>query len=193
MLCFANVTLFIYFLWPPYASALVNVGSRNFYTWWTLSVNREVTTWIFSWSSLNYRDGPKSDEIRHIFRSRPQTFCSHGRTRQIIVFLIKKLVKHRWLLYTCARFGELWPTNPWDPRVILLFLITNDIGDSLERVLFPFARWQHDYAQIPLPCETSMTRAQWPQPVARGQGCMCLHLLLHSMCFDWLQQGVWYC
>ena len=22
-------------------------GSRNFYTWWTLSVNREVTTWIF--------------------------------------------------------------------------------------------------------------------------------------------------
>jgi len=27
----------------------VNGGSRNFYTWWTLSVklNREVTTWIF--------------------------------------------------------------------------------------------------------------------------------------------------
>jgi len=129
MLCFANVILFIYFLWPPYAPALVNGGSRNFYTWWTLSVNREVTTWIFSWSSLNYRDGPKSDEIRHIFRPRPQTFCSRGRTRQNIVFLIKKLVKHRWLLYTCARFGELWPTNPWDPRVILLFLITNDIGE----------------------------------------------------------------
>ena len=27
--------------------------------------------------------------------------------------------KHRWLLYTSARFGELWPTNPWHRRVIL--------------------------------------------------------------------------
>jgi len=42
MLYFANV--FSLFLWPPYAPALVNGGSRNFYTWWTLSVNREVTT-----------------------------------------------------------------------------------------------------------------------------------------------------
>ena len=67
-------------------------GSRNFYTWWTLSVNREVTTWIFSWSSLNYRDGPKSDEIWHIFRPRPQTFCSHARTRQNIVILKKNLL-----------------------------------------------------------------------------------------------------
>ena len=51
--------LFIYFLWPPYAPAQVNGGSRKFYTWWTLSVNREVTTWTFSWSSLNYRVGQK--------------------------------------------------------------------------------------------------------------------------------------
>jgi len=58
MLYFANVYLFI-FLWPPSSPALVNGGSRNFYTWWTLSVNREVTTWIFSWSSLNYRVGQK--------------------------------------------------------------------------------------------------------------------------------------
>jgi len=43
---FANVYLFI-FLWSPYAPALVNGGSRKFYTWWTLSVNRDVTTWIF--------------------------------------------------------------------------------------------------------------------------------------------------
>ena len=28
------------------------------------------------------------------------------------VILKKKLVKHGWLLYMCARFGELWPTNP---------------------------------------------------------------------------------
>ena len=47
MLYVANV-LFIYFLWPPYSPALVNGGSRKFYTWWTLSVIREVTTWIFS-------------------------------------------------------------------------------------------------------------------------------------------------
>ena len=81
---------FIYlFLWPPYAPALVNGGSRNFYTWWTLSVNEDYLD--FSWSSLNYRDGPKSDEIWHIFRPRPQTFCSHARTRQNIVILKKNL------------------------------------------------------------------------------------------------------
>ena len=47
MLCFTNVIYLFIFLWPPYAPAQVNGGSRNFYTWWTLSVNREVTTWIF--------------------------------------------------------------------------------------------------------------------------------------------------
>jgi len=53
--------LFYFFiiLWPPYAPAQVNGGSRNFYAWWTLSVNREVNTWIFCWSSLNYRVGQK--------------------------------------------------------------------------------------------------------------------------------------
>ena len=39
--------------------AQVNGDSRNFYTWWTLSVIREVTTWIFSWSSLKYSVGQK--------------------------------------------------------------------------------------------------------------------------------------
>ena len=47
MLYFANV-FFIYFLWPPYSPALVNGGSRKFHTWWTLSVIREVSSWIFS-------------------------------------------------------------------------------------------------------------------------------------------------
>ena len=59
MLCLANVIFYIYFLWPPYAPAQVNGGSRNFYTWWTLSVITKVTAWIFSWSSLNYRVGQK--------------------------------------------------------------------------------------------------------------------------------------
>jgi len=41
--------------------------------------------------------------------------------------------------------------------------------NSLGHVLFLFARWQHDYAQAPLPCETSMTQTRaWA--VARGQG-----------------------
>jgi len=51
--------LFIYFLWPPYSPALVNGSLLKFYTWWILGVIREVTTWIFSWSSLNYRVGQK--------------------------------------------------------------------------------------------------------------------------------------
>ena len=70
------------FLWPPYAPAQVNRGSQNFYTWWTLSVNREVTTWIFSWSSLNYRIGQKvmkfgifSDPTRKLSALTPE----HGR------------------------------------------------------------------------------------------------------------------
>jgi len=46
-------------LWPPYSLALVNGGSRKFYTWRTLSVIREVSSWIFSWSPLNYRVGQK--------------------------------------------------------------------------------------------------------------------------------------
>jgi len=50
---------FLFFLWPPYSPALVNGGSRKFYTWWTLSVIREITIWIFSWSSLNYCVGQK--------------------------------------------------------------------------------------------------------------------------------------
>ena len=58
MLYFANVYLFI-FLWPPYSPALLNGGSRKFDTWWTLSVIREVSYWIFSWSPLNYRVGQK--------------------------------------------------------------------------------------------------------------------------------------
>ena len=63
MLYFANVFLY-FFLWPPYSPALVNGGSRKFYAWWTLSVIKEVTTWIFSWSSLNYRVGQKVTKFR---------------------------------------------------------------------------------------------------------------------------------
>ena len=74
------LNLFIYFfLWPPYSPALVNGSSRKFYTWWTLSGIREVTTWILSWSSLNYRVGQKvtkfgvfSDSTRKLFALTPE-------------------------------------------------------------------------------------------------------------------------
>ena len=51
--------MFLLFYWPPYSPALVNGSSRKVYTWWTLSVIREVTTWIIFWSSLNDRVGQK--------------------------------------------------------------------------------------------------------------------------------------
>ena len=77
MLYFANV----FFLWPPYSPALVNGGSRKFYTWWILSVIREVISWIFSWSPLNYRVGQKvtkfgvfSDRTRKLSALTPE--CS---------------------------------------------------------------------------------------------------------------------
>ena len=68
--------------------ALINGSSRKFYTWWILSVIKEVTTWIFFLVLLKLQGGPKSDEIWHIFRPRPQTFRSHARMRQNVVILI---------------------------------------------------------------------------------------------------------
>jgi len=83
MLCFANVLFsllfhagqaaiklpsaeasfcecyFLIFFMGPYAPAQVKGGSRNFYTWWTLSVNREVTTWIFFLVLLKLQVGRK--------------------------------------------------------------------------------------------------------------------------------------
>jgi len=38
--------IYLFILWPPYSPALVNGGSRKFYTWWSLSVIEEVTTWL---------------------------------------------------------------------------------------------------------------------------------------------------
>jgi len=98
---------FYIFLWPLYSLALVNGGSRTFYTWWTVSVIREDTTWIFSWSSLNYRVGQKvtkfgvfSDPTRK--RPKAAEYC----------------ISEKNLLSTdgCSTYndtcGELWPTNP---------------------------------------------------------------------------------
>ena len=101
------------FLWPPYSLAQVNGGSRNFYTWWNLSLIREVTTWIFSWSSLSYRVGHKvtkfgifSDPARKLSAITPE----RGRIPGIVI-----LKKNSLSTYGCctrnATFRELWPTN----------------------------------------------------------------------------------
>ena len=54
--------------------------------------------------------------------------------------------------------------------------------NSLRHVLFPFARWQHDHAQTPLPCEISMTRA-WAVATARRPWAgltVCLYMDVHA-------------
>ena len=111
--CYILPMLFIYlfFLWPPCSPALVNGGSRKFYTWWTLSGIEEVTYLDFFLVILKLQGGPKSDEISHIFRPRPQTFCYHARTRQNIVILKKNSLSTDGCCTCNATFRELWPTN----------------------------------------------------------------------------------
>ena len=138
---------FLIFLWPPYSPAQVSGSSRNFYTWWTLSVVRDVTTWIFFLVLRKLQSGPKSDEIWHIRRPRSQTFCSHARTRQNIVILKKNLLRTACCSTRVPRFGELWRTNPWDPRAAKFYKMTR--VNRLGRVLFPFAECQHDHARTP--------------------------------------------
>jgi len=71
--------MFYLFFMAALFSGPGNGSSRKFYTWWILSVIREVTTWIFSWSSLNYRVGQKvtkfgvfSDPIRKLSALTPE-------------------------------------------------------------------------------------------------------------------------
>ena len=78
-------------------------------------MNREVTTWIFSWFSLNYRVGQKvtkfgiySDPARKLSALTPE------RGRRLI--LKKNLLSTDGFSKMYATFGELWPTNPSDPR-----------------------------------------------------------------------------
>ena len=103
---FANV-FFKFFIWPFYSPAQVNGGSRNFYTWWILSVIREVTTWIFAWSSLNYRVDQKVtkfgifwDLSANFLLSRPNAaeYCNSE----------KNLLRTDGCSTRVSRFGELW-------------------------------------------------------------------------------------
>ena len=104
------IYLFIY-LWPPYSPALVNGGSRKFYTWWTLSVIREVTTWIFSWSSLNNRVGQKWRNLPY-FQTPPANFLLSRPNAAEYCNSEKKLVKHRWCLYNVC---HVWWTLAYKP------------------------------------------------------------------------------
>ena len=117
MLCFAIfIYLFIFFLWPPYSPALVNGGSRKFYTWWTLSVIREVSTWFFSWSPLNYSVGQKWRNLAY-FQTPPSNFLLSRPNAAEYCNSEKNLLSTDSFSTMYATFGELSPTNPWDPRV----------------------------------------------------------------------------
>ena len=81
-----NINVFLSVIWPPYSP------------WWTLSVIREVTTWIFSWSSLNYRVGQKVTKFR-IFSDPARKLSALTPNAAEYCNSEKKLVKHRWFLY----------------------------------------------------------------------------------------------
>ena len=103
--------LFIYlFLWPPYSPAQVNGGSRNFYTWCSLSVIREVTTLIFSWSSLNYKVGQKVTMA--YFETPPANFLLSRPDAGEYCNSEKNLLSTDGCYTRVSRFGELWRTNP---------------------------------------------------------------------------------
>jgi len=112
MLYFANVLfIYLFILWPPYSPVLVNGGSRKFYTWWSLSVIEEVTTWIFSWSSLNYRVGQKMTKFC-IFQTPPANFLLSRPNSAEYCNSEKNLLRTDGFSTMYATFGELWRTNP---------------------------------------------------------------------------------
>jgi len=119
MLYFCQCFHLLIFL-ATYSPAL-NGSSRKFYTWWTLTVIREVTTWIFSWSSLNYRVGQKVTKFG-IFQTPPANFLLSRPNAAEYCNFEKNLLSTDGCSTCNATFRELWRTNPWDPCATLLFL-----------------------------------------------------------------------
>ena len=113
MLCFANFILFIFYGRLMLRPRLTEV--RETFTRGGPWVSIEKLLLGLFLVILKLQGGPKSDEIWHILRPRPLTFCCHARTRQNIVIL-KKMLSKDGCSTRCATFGELWPKNPWDPR-----------------------------------------------------------------------------
>ena len=113
MLCFAKVILFIYF----YGRETFTRGGP--WVW-----IEKLLLGFFPGPPQTTGMGQKVTKFG-IFQTPPANFLlSRGVTpeRNVAEYCNaeKKLVKHRWLLYTCARFGELWPTNPSSGRHIIV-------------------------------------------------------------------------
>jgi len=114
---------------------------------------------------LKLQGGPRSDKIWHIFRPRPQTFCSHARTRENIVILKKNLLSTDGCSTCVPRFKPLRSTR----HIIVLY------NNRLGHVLFPFARWQYDHAQTALCIRRTRTRT------LRIQRTLCRHVTIGTL------------
>ena len=82
MLYFANVFIFFF-----YGRLISGPGEERRFAKVLHVVDLECHWSYYLDFFLKLQGGPKSDEISHIFRPRPQTFCSHARTRQNILIL----------------------------------------------------------------------------------------------------------
>jgi len=116
MLCFANVIFYLFFygrlILRPWLTEVRETFTRGGPWVWIEKLLLGLfpgppwtTGWAKKWRNLAYFQTPPANYL--LSRPNAAEYCNSE----------KKLVKHRWLLYASARFGELWPTNPWDPRV----------------------------------------------------------------------------
>ena len=110
MLYFADV-FYIFFM-----TALVGQTAERIFTKPSHVVDircyLRTSTSIYSWPSLNYTVGQKMTKFC-IFFDPPVPFLL-SRPNAAKYRNSKKTGSPRKVLYTCANFDELWPTNPWD-------------------------------------------------------------------------------
>jgi len=115
-------------------------------------VNSEVPTFIFSWSSLNYRVGQKVTKLAY-FQTPPANFLLSRPNAAEYCNYEKNLLSTDGCTTMCVTFRKLRRTTPEIHAA--LFLKTNRLG----HVLFPFARWQHCwYAQTALCIRRTLCR-----------------------------------
>ena len=114
MLYFAKIFFYITLFFLNYGRLIIRPGERRFpKVLQVVDLDCHLRSYYldFFLVILKVQDGPKSDEMLHIFRPRSQTFCSHVRMQQNIVIL-KKTSYAQMCSTTYATSGELWPTNP---------------------------------------------------------------------------------
>ena len=115
-------------------------------------MNSEVPTFIFSWSSLNYRVGQKVTKLAY-FQTPPANFLLSRPNAAEYCNYEKNLLSTDGCTTMCVTFRKLRRTTPEIHAA--LFLKTNRLG----HVLFPFARWQHCwYAQTALCIRRTLCR-----------------------------------